>query len=54
MHPMVMFLKFPLILIQHGLHVLGHVVRNVAEKHWDRYGLGRRYYKGSITVGHFR
>ena len=53
MQPMLTFLKFPLI-IQNGLRVLGHVVRNVTEKHWDREGLGRRYYKDSTTIGHFR
>ena len=51
MHPSLMFLKFPLI-IQNGLLcVLGHVI---TEKHWDREGLGRQYYKDSTTMGHFR
>ena len=53
MHPLLMFLKFPLI-IQNGLRVLGHVVRNVTEKHWDREGLGRQYYKDNTIIGHFR
>ena len=53
MQPMLMFLKFPLI-IQNGLRVLGHVVRNFTEKHWDRDGQGRRYSKDSTTLGYFR
>ena len=53
MQPMLIFLKFPLI-IQNGLRVLGPVVRNVTEKYWDREGQGRRYYKDSTTIGHFR
>ena len=31
MQPMLIFLKFPLI-IQNGLRVLGHVIQNVTEK----------------------
>ena len=53
MQPMLIFLKFPLI-IQNGLRVLGPVVRNVTEKHWDREGQGRRYYKDSTTIGNFQ
>ena len=39
---------------QNGLRVLAHVVLNVTEKHWNRDGQGRRYYKDSTTIGHFR
>ena len=42
MQPMLMFLKFHLI-IQNVLRILGHVVLNVTEKHWDREDIGRRY-----------